>query len=312
MAVVDQNLRLSTSLLDMNCIWIISDGKPGHVNQSLGLAEAIVRQRGGEFHLIPIDNLGFIKKPFRAMQFAEKLPKPDAIIACGHATHVALLLLKWKYRVPGVVLMKPSLPRFLFDLCIIPQHDDPEEENQKIIISRGALNRVVSESNAKRNGLILIGGISHHHGWDEKTLKSCLDEILSRNTCDWSITDSRRTPSGFLDTVNHPRLTKHPHQQTDHQWLKAQMAQAAEIWVTEDSVSMIFEAASSGAKVGLLPMKALTKNGKIEKAIDDLAAKGHITRFIDWQNTQALTPPPYPLQEAARCAAIVIKNLHLT
>lgn len=208
--------------------------------------------------------------------------------------------------------MKPSLPRFLFDLCIIPQHDHPDEENEKIIISRGALNRVVSASKPKQNGLILIGGTSHHHGWDQETLKSCLNEILTYSACDWSITDSRRTPNGFLDEMNHPRLTIYPHQRTDHQWLKAQMAQAAEVWVTEDSVSMIFEAASSGAKVGLLPMKALKKNGKIEKAIDDLATNGHITRFIDWQITHALSLPPYPLQEAARCAAIVIKKLHLT
>ena len=47
------------------------------------------------------------------------------------------------------------------------------------------------------------------------------------------------------------------------------MQKAEAVWVTEDSVSMIYEALSAGCKVGVIPMDRL-KADRIVKSVDTL------------------------------------------
>ncbi len=70
----------------------------------------------------------------------------------------------------------------------------------------------------------------------------------------WTLTTSRRTPVDFLAQldVDRPQLTVVPCAQTGPDWLPEQLARAAQVWVTQDSVSMIYEALTAGAAVGLL------------------------------------------------------------
>jgi mitochondrial fission protein ELM1 len=86
-------------------LWLIGDGKPGHENQSLGLAEAMQRRATCEIHRISIAGKGGIFGRIRAA-FAQSaaLPSPDFIIAAGHATHLPLLWLARKYSAKSIVL----------------------------------------------------------------------------------------------------------------------------------------------------------------------------------------------------------------
>ena len=101
-------------------IHVLSDGKPGHENQSYGLAEAIGRLRPvttSKIHLAELPGpFARLKKAFKE---SELLPKPRLLIGAGHAVHPALLALSRAYDVPCVLLMKPTLPAALFDLLAI-------------------------------------------------------------------------------------------------------------------------------------------------------------------------------------------------
>ena len=69
------------------------------------------------------------------------LPTPDLLLGAGHHTHLSLLAAR---RIRGgkvVVLMRPSLPPGLFDLCLIPEHDAPPAR-PNVLATRGALNRI--------------------------------------------------------------------------------------------------------------------------------------------------------------------------
>ncbi|NTV85962.1 MAG: hypothetical protein HGA21_04395, partial [Burkholderiaceae bacterium] len=73
-------------------VWIISDGKPGHVNQSLGLAEALARATPTAMLTLPALPvwrawLAWLLKHFPG----NSLPIPDLIVGAGHSTHVTLL-----------------------------------------------------------------------------------------------------------------------------------------------------------------------------------------------------------------------------
>ena len=291
-------------------IWLLCDGKPGHENQSLGLAEAIGRHMPCSIHRIPLaGNRGLLAKIRSASQASQDLPKPDLILAAGHATHPALLWLVRKHHAKSVVLMKPSLPIGWFDFCIAPSHDFPAGSDRvNLILTRGALNRVTPGDGEKSGKLILIGGPSKIHGWDSDALLDMLAQATDRGG--WELTDSRRTPGGFLDEARErlPGVTVFSHQETPPDWVPEKLRQAKEVWVTEDSVSMIYEALTSGARVGLLPTPRLnTGSQRVLNGIDALLADGYLTPFADWIHTQRLTAAPQPLQEADRCAKLTLQ-----
>lgn len=289
---------------------VLTDGKPGHQNQSLGLAEAIARLRPAEIHLLRI--------PAGRLRSLARLdtprPLPDLLIGAGHSTHAPLLQLARRTGVPCVVLMKPSLPSPFFDLCLVPEHDlGRRTPDDHIIPTKGALNRVPPPDGTQRHGgLILLGGPSSSHGWDSAAIRLAISTIVStRGELPWRITDSRRTPAGELGTLREscPALLARPHQETGSDWLPQRLRASSEVWVSEDSVSMIYEALSSGASVGLLPVPAKRARSRVGAGIDRLVEDGWATRFADWTPGTPLAPPPAVLREADRTARIVIDRL---
>ena len=293
-------------------LWLLGDGKPGHENQTLGLAEALARRVPCMIHRIPLaDKHGLLASVQTALAASTGLPAPDLILAAGHATHPALLWLTRKHRSKSIVLMRPSLPLAWFDLCIAPSHDFPNGcARPNVLLTRGALNRVAPPATASPLGrMVLLGGPSASHGWDGTRLLHDLSEIAA--TGHWQLTDSRRTPAGFLTEIRHqlPAIDVFSHADTLPDWLPTQLAAASEVWVTEDSVSMIYEALSSGANVGLLPAPRLKSSSRVLRGLDELVTDGFLTTIEEWQQTRQLKPPPSILREADRCAEEVIQRI---
>jgi mitochondrial fission protein ELM1 len=296
-------------------IQVLGDGKPGHENQSLGLAEALGRQRPVKVAMVSLAGIrGTLARLRRGFAESARLPRPDLLLGAGHAVHPALLALSHRWDAPCVVLMKPSLPAALFDLCLVPEHDlrgRPPREN--VIATRGALNRVPPpDGQARQGGLILLGGPSASHGWDAAAVESAVASIIAAaGHRPWRVTDSRRSPEGTLERITAacPAAAVFPHRETGRDWLPQRLSEAAEVWVTEDSVSMIYEALSSGARVGLLPVPALKKAGRVARGIARLVEEGYVTRYDGGSSAAALSAPPQVLREADRCAAIVVERL---
>jgi mitochondrial fission protein ELM1 len=291
-------------------LWLIGDGKPGHENQSLGLAEAMARRATCEIHRISIAGKGGIFGRIRAA-FAQSaaLPSPDFVIAAGHATHLPLLCLARKHRAKSIVLMRPSLPLRCFDLCIAPSHDFRKKPTRKnLILTRGAINRVHAIDSPKAGKLILIGGPSKTHGWDAAAMLEMLDAITV--TGGWQLTDSRRTPEGFLEQIKKrlPNIEIFSCKETASDWLPDKLSRAKEVWVSEDSVSMIYEALSSGARVGLLPVPRLKPKSRVLRGVDELLEAGFLTSFSEWGKTGHLSPAPAALNEADRCGEILFER----
>ncbi len=284
---------------DPTRILVISDGKAGHENQSLGLAEAMARLRPAEIHTLRLD----MKKWFyfrlkAAVAESATYPRPDFVLAAGHATHAAALRIARKYGARSISLMKPGLPVSWFDLCICPEHDfigKPVPPN--VITSKGALNRVVPNTGKKSGKLFLIGGPSKTHGYDEAALIAQIKGIAGDG--EWQVADSRRTPETFLPALKKalPSLTIFPHQETQPGWLASILSTAETVWVTEDSVSMIYEALTGGARAGVLEMPRLRPDARVIRGLEALREEG----FFDPHKT------PQVLAEADRCAEILLR-----
>jgi len=292
-------------------IYIISDGKPGHLNQSRGLAEAIRRRRPATAvrECPPLGRgaalRAWLSGRLPATSWAATLQAPPVLlIGAGHSTHLTLLALKRIWRVPALVLMKPSLPLGCFDLCLIPEHDAPPARDN-VIATRGALNRMRPGPKQPESGIILIGGPSRHSGWDEAALLSQLEQILARDKRHWRMTSSRRTPASTgqrlaaLSGVEFVAASD-----TGRDWLPAQLAVAETCWVTEDSVSMIYEALTAGCAVGTLAVPQSREN-RLQQGVKGLADKGLVTPFAAWRGG-TLAAPAATFDEAGRCAEQVL------
>jgi mitochondrial fission protein ELM1 len=205
--------------------------------------------------------------------------------------------------------MKPSLPLSCFDFCITPRHDFPEGfRHPKVLLTHGAPHRIVPGDGPRSGGLILIGGPAKGGMWDGTTMEAVMDDLVREG--DWIIGDSRRTPEGWLSGLKgkwpHVRLV--PHAETGPGWVRERMQAAEQVWVTEDSVSMICEAAGSGARVGILPMPGSSPRARVARGINGLVEAGHVTRFDKWRATRCLPPAGKPLLEADRCAEWLLRS----
>jgi len=244
----------------------------------------------------------------RRFTAGETLPAPDLILGAGHRTHLSLLLAKTARGGRSIVLMNPSLPTRWFDLCLIPDHDLPANR-KNIIVTRGALNTIVPTTNQDvARGLILIGGPSRHYHWDENALLNQLQHILYDSSVQWTVSDSPRTPPQTrtqLMALKHTNLHYYSCTATPPNWLAEQLKLTAKVWVTQDSVSMIYEALTSGAAVGLLNVPA-KKTGKLSEAVRHLAEQKLLTTFDAWAAGQKLVVSHNLFNESGRCAKLVM------
>jgi mitochondrial fission protein ELM1 len=301
----------------MRILWILADGKRGHENQSLGLAEALARIAPWSSHLIdlPCGESWWLRLA-RLRESIALLPQPEIIIAAGHSTHALLLSAGWLTSAKTVLLMKPSLPLSWFDYCFIPKHDvkpDSKLKHKGCMITTGAINRMCYDSTLKDgSAILLVGGPSRVHGWDSSQL---LEQIIAVVRADserrWYLTNSPRTPPAFLATVKEalPEVQVFPVGSTPANWLTQALSVAEVAWVTEDSVSMVYESLTAGAKVGIFAMPTRKKASKHSRGLTELAEKKQVVTFIEWQKTTKLLHSPQPIAEADRCARYLLDQL---
>lgn len=288
-------------------IWRIFDGKAGHDNQSRGLANAILKISSGICHELPA-----LTAPRAIMNYLAGSYPPGAgkqtpvfIIGAGHGTHLSILCAQRAYGGKSVVLMKPGLPTSWFDYCLIPDHDDPEDK-ANIIVTRGALNTITPSANHDNTrGLIMVGGPSKHYNWDNEGLMKQITGITGHNPdISWAITDSQRTPvitREALQAFVADNIKYYAHDRTGRDWIPEQLAKTGCVWVTADSVSMIYEALTSGARTGILAVPERS-NDRITAIIKSLDNDGLITTYRDWKRGKFPSPDKQYLNEAERCA----------
>jgi mitochondrial fission protein ELM1 len=260
-------------------IWAVSDGRAGIDNQVLGLAEAIGRRTPVE---IVQKRIGW-KAPFDPLppQLNPALdwgmssgssdftpPWPDLWIAAGRAS--LPLSIRMKTRSGGktfvVQLQDPRLPGRLFDLVAPPRHDKltgpnvfpivgsphritPEKLAAAYVVFKDQIERLPSPRVA-----VLIGGKSKAFDLSPSTAEKLADNLsraLDDNGASLLMTFSRRTPPA-AKAILQRRLGPYPGVIWDglgENPYFAFLAAADFVVVTQDSVNMVAEAASTGKPV---------------------------------------------------------------
>ena len=296
-------------------VWQLSDDKRGHERQCEGLANALAEICPLELSILPVADLSW-HDCWRPERIRQRLgtPRANLLIGAGHRTHWALAALRWRLPARSICLMRPSLPYRCFDLSIVPRHDGVAE-SPRVMISEGPLNPMHSAQEKKPNtGLILLGGPSAHHHWDNASIAAQIRQVTTDDPARrWVVCDSRRSPADLLSSLT-PLQDLAPgieiesisHQQTSPAWLPKTLAETPVVWVSEDSAAMIYEALSAGAQVGLFHVPAKQRD-RISAIGEDLVTRG----LAIWPDSPALSAKKLPdttLREATRCAQAVMSR----
>ncbi|MFX5114483.1 ELM1/GtrOC1 family putative glycosyltransferase [Acinetobacter baumannii] len=288
----------------------VSDGKAGHRSQALGLFQAMQRQQANAtFEEVSINDLpilSLIKTLFSSKKSLFQ-QAPDFIFGVGSHTHFRVWLLgKIFKKAKTIILMKPNLPTVWFNYAVIPEHDGIPANNQ-VIVTRGALNPIRNEKRHQASRiLIALGGSSKRHQWNQEKVLLSVQKIVENNPdAGIILTTSRRTPAEFIDILRQQSFAQHlqifPVEQTPQGWIFEEMQKAEAVWVTEDSVSMVFEALTAGCRVGVIAIDRL-KDDRITHSIDQMIESQLIS-----QNTCVVQlPQPYAFKEADRVATYLL------
>ncbi len=316
-------------------IWAVSDGRAGIENQSLGLAEAIARLTPAtivtkHIHYAP----AFDRWPtalkvvpdamLRGDSDHLKAPYPDIWIAAGRATlpHSLRMRRRSHGKTLVVQLQDPKANLGAFDLVIAPEHDGLNAAH--VLSLMGSTNRIAPEkleaAYAQWRGRIeafqrpyvtaLIGGPSKAYDLSQDRAAALALQIkLAVQEAGGTLlmTVSRRTPAA-AQAVFHDILKDVPglfFDGTGENPYFAFLQAADHILVTEDSVNMTTEAASTGKPIQVLAMDRVKSRAKFHDFHEGLQTRG-ITRPF----TGHLESWDYaPLNETTRAAKHVLEVL---
>jgi mitochondrial fission protein ELM1 len=302
---------------------IFTDGRPGHEKQSRGIVQALENYVSLEISEIDVlhnsvisDGLSYINYFLGRATSLCVADDTDLVIGTGSRTHIPLLSCKRKCRARAVVSMTPNLPlRKHFDLCLVPFHDQVEPASN-IFETIGPPGVASHESkHDSKKGLILIGGIDHRsHYWNQAEIIEYINELisLSRETS-WIISSSPRTPEKTEEKLEEFAAGKdhvdfYSFSTTPNGWIERQYNENKIVWITGDSISMVYEALSAGCRVGILPVKWKTKKSKFQFSERYLVDQKRVITYSDWHKKTVdwSESEDQPLNEADRCAREIL------
>jgi mitochondrial fission protein ELM1 len=266
---------------------ILSDGKPGHVNQSIAFA----RHLGADYD---IGSVRFNRRWGKACSylfarlnvyspilFTSEISAGDysAVVSAGSGTYYATRTLARQLRCKAVAIMLPRGYPLDFDLIVAQQHDDPSSRNNIITIPINLTyvepQGLVVPQQGKNYLSLIIGGDSQRAPMNVSLLKSQLEKIFSLfpDHKVW-LTTSRRTPvevEEMLQTFNYERAVFYSQEPINP--IPDFLQHSDYVFLTADSSSMVSEAVSFGQScVEILPLSEMsTERGKLNRMLDSLS-----------------------------------------
>ena len=300
-------------------IWRFTDGRPGHEKQTAGLLqgfrECLPVYAGQEAELAVRDvALADYADDWSAL-WQDPGDAPDLLIGAGRRTHLPMARTRWHLGSRSIVLMKPSLPSFCYDLALVPEHDSAWSE-RKVLRTLGMLGPSAPGEKASDHGVILLGGMNDHFHWRDAEIASAVANIVQQSPdVHWQISDSPRSSQGLVgaveaalaDAPNAPNARVLRYTDNPSDWLTQALASASQVWVSADSASMLYEALSSGGQVGVIELTSKHRRNKLQAGIDAL----HRQRRVGLSTAGTLPGQdlePEPLQEHIRCARWVLER----
>lgn len=276
---------------------ILSDGKPGHVNQSIALCrlkgwdhrivKVAYRSRWGKLLSYGFDRMGLsVPSLFR---LEETLPSCRVLVGSGSQTYYPLKVLSRGLAVPSVAVMTPRGYRPDFTWIVAPRHDRPPEGENVVVLPINPVlapdpeasteGRFVFDA-ATRYAALIVGGPNGTFGMAPEDLRGVLEALFALEGVRIVVTTSRRTPPGIEAMLQrYPFAYRHLYSHDPFNPIPAFLSRCERVVITADSTSMISEAVVGGeafVEVAMLPSR---RHGKFHRLIDELVRIGAVHLF---------------------------------
>ncbi len=266
----------------MKTVWIVSEGSPGHISQSIGLVEALAA-------IIPLQSViilgktsvrGWIRPIVRTLMGTKGRPlnnyilnritnleipadakRPDLIVSSGGKSVFAARTLAERHKVPYVFIgeHKPY-PAEWFHTIISPVPKESCKNSIDIeLIPTPVTPEFIKQKGTTEKGLwcMIIGGASRSRRFNEndwRAIANGMNDLAVRKKIRWLLTTSRRTGKETEDLL---KKQINPEFLEDAIWWADQprrelyefIARSEVLCVTQDSITMVTEAVSSGKPV---------------------------------------------------------------
>jgi len=275
-------------------ILILSDGKPGHVNQSIAMARLLdrpfeivrvhFRNRLSKLLSYPLDRIGVYSPSLLRWE----PPERDfcAVVSAGSETYYANKVLARRFGIPAVAIMLPRGYRLDFDRIIAQEHDRPPRKGNILVLpvnlSRVEPRGVFRPRAGERYVALVVGGPNPAFGFDRDQFRQALDSIFAGFPgCRIVVATSRRTPAEIEEEIDrHPFEEKFLYSRDPANPIPDFLASCEYVFLTADSTSMISEAVTYGrARIEILPLPARKDPGKYGRMIGALVELGCVHLF---------------------------------
>ena len=315
----------SRHMSDVTAPWVISEGLAGLRAQALGLAEAAgltpdmrVLRPGAPWKWI---GAKFWPDPLAAVAESVRAPLPSLAIGCGGMAGAVLAALR-RRSVRVVQVQNPRMDISRFDLIVANRHDELTGPN--VFVTRTALHRVTqarleTEAAIWRARLapygrplvaVLLGGSNGRYRLDRLAgarLAAELAEMAGRDKVGVVVTPSRRTDPAVTDLIRSALVPSGGWvwDMTGENPYFGMLALADLIVVTQDSVSMISEAAATSAPVMFVTLPGSWRRQELflKPLIDEDRIRPFAGGFGQWKVS--------PLNDTPAAAAEMRRRLEI-
>jgi len=283
---------------------IISDGKPGHFNQSIALCqylgldyevvEVAYKSRTAKALSYTLDCFGIHTESLFTRSIKPQTSNFKLVVSTGSTTYYANKLLAKQLKLPNVAILHPKGYRLDFDRILCPFYDHPP---RRATIVELPLNLCAADPDffrertedfkqrhiAEKSAVgIIIGGSNAVSTMDSVQVEQWLEDIFEQTKgMERWVTTSRRTPAAVEAVIDSFEFDyKLINSRDSYNPIPAFIQLCDRLFVTSDSASMISECASFGsAKVEVLMNHQLKTPNKFEELIRGLEARGAVHVF---------------------------------
>lgn len=308
-------------------VWCLSDGVPGHFNQSKGLIKAL--EHGFEVELQWIDcklkapplrrlmrkllnsnvqrYAGWIEK-LHSTEFPAQRVSPDLIISTGGNTAYINIALAHRYQCKNFFIgslrgLNPALFTRVFTI-------EPVGAPNNIVMPLAptpmgwddleAAGKQLKANHDNPLWTMLIGGSTREYRYsadDWTAIADAMNKLAVEHGIKWLVTTSRRTEDQ-AEQILSDRLDAAVvadavwYKQEPRKIMAAYLGAGEQIFCTEDSLSMLTEAVSAGKPVNSLQPTQFNPEPRYENALRRLVGRGWVNRvpvasMLTYSYTQA-------------------------
>ncbi len=297
----------------MKTIWVLSDGRPGHYNQSLAVAEAVkslLPVSEAQYKEVKVSKVGkYLLRGLLNRSWGKKLLKtlvspkavnlfykgvdlsspPDVVISAGKDTSMLNALLGLCFGATTLYIGHPKkLDNRLFTKVLTVL--DLGFDNQMLLDVAPTLPYSGNvEAFCREHGLdpeasntaLLIGGDGSGYRYTEKEIDALIAFVnATAGQTNWLVTTSRRTPQEFEEKMHEQMQAKMfvAYHQTPIKAVGPFLSLADCVYVTEESASMVSEAVAARRPVITLMPSETGEQQDYLAILQKFEKTGRITR----------------------------------